>query len=469
MKKMKNIVMALSTLLFLAGASSCIKDNFDEPKTGGTDPDITVNFRIDSLQNRFNGNNMLITDDLVISGIVTADDKSGNFYKNFVVQDESGAISVLVERSTIYTEFPIGRRVFIKLKGLYLGAYGGLIQLGGYLQTDGSMIGIPSPVVEQHILKGRWGLYVAPQDMTISQLNPNDIHLQNRLIRLNGVEFTTADAGKPYADASNKITINRVLKDCNGGSVELRNSGYSDFATQLTPNKNGSVVAIYSVYNGGSQLYIRNTGDVVMDSARCGGGLVSNDGIAGVRNLYSGADVVIPSGTMIRGVVISDVVHANTDTKNLVVQDSTTGIVLRFTATHSFNLGDSVLVNLAGYTLTSYNGLYEVTNMASSSVTVLATGVPVTPRVVTVAQANANAVLYQSTLLKIVGATITGSGTVYSGTRTITDLTGNLNLYTRSTATFSATTCPTGTVSITGIMSMFTTPQLTIRDVTDVQ
>ena len=82
---MNKITTSIIALVFMAGISSCVKENFDVPPTGGKDPDITVNFRIDSLKNRYGGTAYQINDDLVISAVVTADDKSGNFYKQIII------------------------------------------------------------------------------------------------------------------------------------------------------------------------------------------------------------------------------------------------------------------------------------------------------------------------------------------------------------------------------------------------
>jgi hypothetical protein len=205
-----------------------------------------------------------------------------------------------------------------------------------------------------------------------------------------------------------------------------------------------------------------------MDSTRCGGGVVSGNGIMGIRSLWTGSDVTIPSGKTIKGIVISDKDNANTDPKNLVIQDSTGGIVVRFTTNHTFSLGDEVTVDVSGQQLTSYNGLIEVLNAPLSVATKTGTGT-VTPRVATIAQVQANADAWESTLITIQNATITGTGSTYSGTKTLNDGTGTLSHYTRSQATFAATTLPTGNKTFTGVLGDFNGPQLSIRSLSDVQ
>jgi hypothetical protein len=463
---MKKVFGLLTLALLLTGMSSCLKEKYDAPPTGGKDPDIEVNMTIAGLKAMYTGTAMPITGDYVIRGVVTADDKSGNFYKTIVIQDSTGGISVRLDGTSLYTEYPIGRRVFIKCKGLWLGAYANLIQLGGYLNAEGDLDEIPSAIFDKHILKGVYGLPVVPTVVSINSLNDT---YQNMLIELDNVEFQTADAGKPYADAVNKYSLNRTVKNCTGGTILVRTSGYAQFASEVTPSGNGKLLAIYTVYNSTPQLVLRDPSDLDMDSTRCGGGVVvTGNGIMGIRGLWTGSDVTIPSGKTIKGVVISDNVNANTDPKNLVLQDSTGGIVVRFSANHSFVLGDEVTVDLSGLTLTSYNGLIEVINTPSSAASKTGTGT-ITPRIATITQIQANADAWESTLLTVQNASVTGTGTTYSGSKTLNDGTGNLTLYTRSQATFSATSLPAGNKSFTGVLGDFNGAQLAIRTLADVQ
>lgn len=463
---MKKVFGFITLAVFFMGLSSCLKENYDTPPTGGKDPDIQPNITIKDLKALYTGTAFQITTDYVFRAVVTADDKSGNFYKTIVVEDSTGGIALKLDGSSLYTEFPIGRRVFVKCKGLWMGDYNNLIQLGGYINADGDLDDIPSTLFDSHILKGVYGLPVVPKAVSISQLN--DSH-QNTLIELNGVEFASADAGKPYADAVNKFSQNRTVKNCTGGNIIVRTSGYSSFAGQVTPSGNGKLLAIYTVFGTTPQLVLRDPSDLKMDSTRCGGGgVVTGNGIMGIRGLWTGSDVTVPSGKTIKGIVICDKDQANTDPKNLVIQDSTGGMVVRFTANHTYAAGDEVTVDLSGLTLTSFNGLIEVINTPAAAATKTGTGT-ITPRVATIAQVQANADAWESTLITINSATITGTGSTYSGTTTLNDGTGTLSHYTRTQATFASTTLPAGSKAFTGILGDFNGAQLSIRNLGDVQ
>lgn len=468
---MKKLISYSVLMLFLAGFTSCLKETFDPPPYGGKDPIIDVNFNIDQLKARHTGSDYYINEDLVISGVVVADDKSGNFYKTIILADTTTktGIAVSLNGTYLYTNYPIGRHIVIKLRGLFLVSDRNLLKIVGGIAPDGSYEGIPSTLFDRFILKGSYFHTVTPVPVSISQLKTNLSQYQNSLIELTGVEFQQSDANQPYADGNNKLSRSRNIKDCSGNSIATYNSGYASFANTLTPNGNGKLVAIASQYSNTPQLLIRDLNDVKMDSVRCGGNVTPGVGILGIRALYSGSDVTLPTGTQITGVVISDRQNSNTDGRNLVVQDSTGGIVVRFSANHSFNLGDLVTVSAAGLKLTAFNGLVQVDATPLSNATAIGTGT-ITPRVATIAQINANGDIWESTLLRIANVTITGgTGGNYQGTCTLNDGTGAIAHFTRNQASFASTPYPTGTVTLTGILGDFNALQMQIRNTSDVQ
>jgi hypothetical protein len=273
-----SLTAILLTIAAVTFNSSC-KKQFDAPPSYVA-PSITANTTIRQLKalHTVAGKIESITTDLIIRGIVTGDDKSGNLYKSLVIQDESGGILIRLEGTSLYTTYPIGQEVFVKCKGLFLGDYNNLIQLGGgadFTVTPASLLTLPSALFSQYIVKGSAGNVVVPKSVTVSQLGTSmQDTLQNVLIKLSNFEFAAADTSKTYANATTNPpgTVNFVLKDCGGASITLRNSGFADFAAIGVPNGNGSIVSIYTVFGTTKQLTIRDTADLQMYGARCGGG-----------------------------------------------------------------------------------------------------------------------------------------------------------------------------------------------------
>lgn len=262
-----------SSLLALLVLPGCIHKDFDEPPTGGSNPDIdpSVIMTISDLKSMYNGNDALeITDSIFITGIVTADDKSGNFYQTIVIEDESAGISIRIGISDFFNQYPIGRRMFIYVKGLYLGEFGDLVQIGVPDPEEPTGVErIPNFLVDNYLFPGEYGLEVTPTDVTIAELNANRNAFQNRLIRLSDVEVANSEVGETYADGVNQQTINRTIFDCDNRSIILRNSGFASFASDEMPSGNGTLTAIFSIFADDNQLLIRNTDDLVFDGLRC--------------------------------------------------------------------------------------------------------------------------------------------------------------------------------------------------------
>ncbi len=466
---------------------SCKKEDFDSPPSGGQDPNIVVNTTISALKDYYrdtlfdsNGdpNDVVvqITHDWNIAGTVIADDKSGNFYKSVVIDDGTAGISIRIDRSDFFREYPIGRRIFIKLKNLVIGEYGSMIQLGGYIDltdpTQPEAAPIPFTLIDTYIFPGVSSLPVIPMTVTINQLEADLSLYENRLVKIEGVEFQASDTSDTYAIVATQSYGELYVTDCNTNEIMLRSSSYATFANDPVPNLNGNITAVFTRYTDTPQLVIRDTYDVEMESTRCNGGgtgVLTQISIADCRALYTGSTTNAPPDLKIRGIVTSDYVNANLDPKNMVIQDATAGIVVRFDANYSFPVGTDIEVNISGQELSEFNGLLEVNNVSISNATVVGTGT-VTPAVVTIADINANFEAWESTLVKVTGATISGGGSTYNGNHTVTDATGSMTFYVRSAAVFSGQTYPVAPSTITGLLIPFsTTKQLIIRSPADVQ
>jgi hypothetical protein len=288
--------LLLISVLFTGLLSSCIQDNFENPPNNGVDPDFTANITIAQLKALYVGTAIELDDSMIISGVVIADDKSGNLYKSIIIDDGTAGILLRLENNGLFGTYPVGRRVFVKLGGLWMGDYGGLIQLGGQLSagTTNEVDVIPAVLFGQYLFPGTFNNPVVPIDVDITLL---DNSYQNRLIRLQNVQFTYGDTGKTFADAVLQQTVNLNLTDCNGNEVFVRTSGYADFAATKVPSGNGDFVCIYSIFGSDQQLTVRNPADLNLTGPRCGDPLVYKDFEDGlvVSNGWTVQQVIGPS------------------------------------------------------------------------------------------------------------------------------------------------------------------------------
>ena len=181
----------------------------------------------------------------------------------FRSQDATGGIAVKMDATDLYLAYPEGMQVFIRLKGCWLGDYGGLLQLGAGVDRSDSvyprLLSIPVPLFAQIIVKGKVDNIITPKEVSIQQLSDS---LQNCLITIPQVEFIASDTSRHWADINNQQAVNHVITACNQGSIYVRTSGYAKFASAKTPRGNGSITGIYTVFGWEKQLILRDTSDV---------------------------------------------------------------------------------------------------------------------------------------------------------------------------------------------------------------
>jgi hypothetical protein len=260
---MRNLQITSITFIFVLLLSGCIKDNFDAPDTACLDQGADITNIIDIATLKAGYNNQSIEIDAYVKATVTLSDRSGNLFKEFYVQDATGSLAISVDITNAYTKYPVGRTIYINVNGLYL-ANGDL----GY-GVDGSFVTrIPALFIDDFIIRGSCGEPIVPLEVEMSQLNGVEV---GTLVKITGVEFQEGLDGVTYANAVTLQSENRLVADCFGNSVIVRNSGFSDFASELLPTGNGSIVGVYSPFGNTPQLLIGGPENVDMTAVRCDG------------------------------------------------------------------------------------------------------------------------------------------------------------------------------------------------------
>jgi len=270
---MKNkFKISIFSLLLIFIVSSCIKYDFKESEINDCNLDFEPNTSIEDLVNYYGGSGepFLIDTNLIIKGTVIANDKSGNYYKSFVIQDstetgEQTGLLVSIDEYETHNKYHVGDMIYIKCEGLYLGFYGEVIQLGGLF--EGAIGRIEEPLVDQYIFKACGGKPIVPRVVTIDQLAAVPV---NTLIQLNDVQFKLGELDETFADAIESETTEQILSDCSNRTAVIRTSGYADFASQMIPEGNGSLVCINGRFEGTPQLLIRDVKEVKLNDERCG-------------------------------------------------------------------------------------------------------------------------------------------------------------------------------------------------------
>lgn len=464
----------LSAILLL-GIFSCVKREFDEPPVIDEAADLEVTHTIAELKAaHVFGQAAQITDEIIIKGVVVSDDQAGNFFKVLIIQDATAGIEIQIDRVALQDDYPVGREVFVKAQGLFMGDNNGTIQLGASIDAvnNNRVTRIPDNLRQLYLFRGKRNQDVSPNVTNIESLGTNQI---STLIQLNDVQFVGGDVGSTLGDAVNQFSRNLTIEDCEGNTILIRTSGFADFANFEAPSGNGSITAVFSVFGTDRQLFIRDLEDLQFNGDRCGTGPIGGEliSIADVRQLYTGSTGTLPEGIKIKGVIISDRVNSNITSRNMVIQEPNgAGITVRFESSNSLALGDEVEINVSGVEISEFQGLLQLNNVPNNRANKVGTA-SITPEVLTIADIIAGFDALESTLVTINDVTITKSGgNTYSGSATLDDGTGSIVLFTQSYAAFADNTIPTGTVNLTGIVlkgGSQEAQQISIRNLNDIE
>ena len=217
--------------------------------------------------------NTLIEKDVKIKGRITGNDVRGNIYKQFIMQDETGAIIIAVNESGMSGYLAEGQEIVMDLKGLYIGGYRQQPEIGAPYNV--TSIGR----MQKNIFQNHFKFTSAPIDATIIKPIDFDANMDmnehcGKLVTLKGVTFADADGINTYAPGDNSAPIvggcvNRGLTGYPTSKLVIRTSTYTKFAANKLPydevNKKPQKVNITGIatrYSSTWQILIRKESDV---------------------------------------------------------------------------------------------------------------------------------------------------------------------------------------------------------------
>jgi len=258
-------ILSILSISMMFVFSACVKNKFDEPEKATYNPDIEETSTIQELKNLYSGQLTLIDTNIIIKATVIANDKSGNIYKAIFIQDSTAGIQISLNAYELHNLFHVGDLIYVKCQGLYLGEYGGQVQLGADYQ--GSVGRIEEPLIEDYLIKSDGGEPIEPKELNLSSVNGS---LVNELVYIDNVHFMINEIDGTYADGINHVDGDTHIEDCDGHSIIVRTSGYAEFANDSLPKGNGKITAVLTKYNSDYQLIIRNPREVNMENERCG-------------------------------------------------------------------------------------------------------------------------------------------------------------------------------------------------------
>lgn len=287
MKKIKFIALAFLALTL----GSCMGDGYADPDLTEKVPaspwgnnslreknvisiaDLKTQFA--TIINSDNGYKQ-IEKDMMIKAVVTGNDVSGNIYNQVSVQDASGAIIIAINGSGLSGYLPVGQEILVNLKGLYIGSYKKLPQIGGVNTklSDGSlgMGKIERAIWNEHFKILNPGeadaSTVVPEEFDLTKLTDAAYMEANvgKLMTLKKVKFASANGTNVWAPDDTNTSLELIDaetgKKISSSNLVVRNSGYSKFANEVVPQGVFDITGIFTRYNNTWQIVLRSTDDL---------------------------------------------------------------------------------------------------------------------------------------------------------------------------------------------------------------
>lgn len=364
---LKNTAIAF---ISLCTVMSCVKDDdYELPDNKKVLPSFTgkvVNFT--DVIGKTASSVTTYTADEAIEGYVISSDEGGNFYKKIYVQneDKTQALSVALDKSGIYTEFPIGAKVQLRLKGLTTQLNNAITEVGYKIykneksgrESVGSMA---EAIYKTHLYDmggERKTLASLAKEVTSIETVKNDAHV-GQLITLKGVHFPNEVAGKTMYDKNKDLggATNYKLTDANGKTIDFRTSSYAKFKDEKVPAGTLDVTGVLSKFNTSWQFMVSNYADIkVVSSATTTSTQTSTQTATTVVSLEAStatvADYVVGKNVKLHGTIITKAGRAY-----FKLSDNT---LIQIAAESDLQLTDATIEKLGtqGYELTA-TGKFE--------------------------------------------------------------------------------------------------------------
>ena len=260
MKLNKIFPMALAA--FALTAFTACMDDVDVPYTDSylitSKTDIgEVNYSIAQLKNEhsslFGQTNAFeqVKEDLIIEGVVAANDCGGNLYQTVLIRhidetkpesdaDRDQAIVLGVKHTWLTPYFQLGQRVKVNLKGLYIGCYSKLPKIGQPYYTSSGNLRL-GPMLLQ--LCATNVQLVGTPDPSCAECQPIEL----------SPEWLRTTAYRNYKNYPQLVTVKGTIQEADGEAIfapeSLQDAGYGVDRTLVNSENNTKVTIRTSTQN----------------------------------------------------------------------------------------------------------------------------------------------------------------------------------------------------------------------------
>lgn len=262
--------VALTAAVF----TSCVNDDdYSIPNLECNEPVITDSIKsVESIYNQATSVATLYEGKHAIEGYVVSSDKGGNFYKVIYMNSADGEIgfSVAVNQADLFIDYGVGRKVIIKLNGLYTQIRNNTLQIGALY--NGNVGQIATTEYKKTLVRS---CDVLEESALVNELTLADVNDSNlgKLIEFNGVQFNDAALGQNYYNPSNVLggETNLIITDATGATLIFRTGQYAEYAGTPVSSKSGKIRGILTKFGSTYQFVSRYSTDIQLTENRIGG------------------------------------------------------------------------------------------------------------------------------------------------------------------------------------------------------
>jgi hypothetical protein len=286
MYKTKNILkFAVSMLFVVAAFTACVKDdNFDTPQVTCNDSNFNAIpqnniIEIQTVAGFYTGSTYEFStsqadeDAVYVVGYVVSNDLKGNFYKELWIQNSfenpTAAVKIGINLRSLYTKYPVGSKIAVKLNGLAIDKDHGELTIGE--MVNGQFSEMREKIAAKNIIRSCQVKEIIPVEInSASDINDN---LLGQMVVFKDAQFDISVLGLTFVDPNDNFDSHRPIIFCNDESVvKLETSTFAAYAEKPLPVKKFDIKGILS-RNYGDDFYVlklNSTSDIMQnDDPRC--------------------------------------------------------------------------------------------------------------------------------------------------------------------------------------------------------
>lgn len=238
-------------------SSSDVGSSSDSDTSGNDAFDQVENLSIAALKNLYIDGSHSLTNVVLISGTITANNVLGEFPDLLFLEDSSGAIEISVDLGDMLYDCKLGYQLTLNCTDLWLGSRGGTLVLGCEPTGDDVVDPISEYQFSLRAAVSESSSAPTPTSVTIPNLNES---LISCFVTMSGLTFQRVDGLETFClrdeDSGRYLSTTHILEDANGNEIELFVPSTASYAKDDIPDGTGIIFGVVSSFAGVYSLRI---------------------------------------------------------------------------------------------------------------------------------------------------------------------------------------------------------------------